>query len=226
MKMKWESALTMTLVVCALVTTGLVVRREFFTPLASARSLEQKPVFIENWSSHLKDGVQLGLSGAPVQLVEFADFECPHCATFDRTLKTLRGRYPTKIALYYVHFPLSGHRFAEAAARAAECAGAQGRFEEMHDRLFEQQNAFGLKPWSEYAIEAGVSDHAAFEACVTSTAPIPRIESGREFGTKLDIKGTPTLIINGWQLAQPPTSGELEGMVKAVLSGKSPISAH
>src|SRR5260370_32414860 len=105
----------------------------------------------------------MGSTQAPVQLLEFADFECPFCATFHKDVKSLRTRYPTQVALTYVHFPLPMHRFAEAAARVAECASDQGRFEAMYDQLFDEQDSFGLKPLSEYATKAGVSDRAAFQ---------------------------------------------------------------
>src|SRR5687767_1376749 len=104
MKIRWESLLTATLVVCAFITTGLVVHREFFAPSTSAAQIAgQKPVFIQDWKSRLGQGVQMGPVGAPVQLVEFVDFECPFCATFHKSLKTLRSRYPREVALSYIH---------------------------------------------------------------------------------------------------------------------------
>jgi protein-disulfide isomerase len=139
MKVKLDAVVTVTLVVCALLTTGLVVRREFFAPVAPQAQVEQKPVFIKDWRKHLAKGIRIGPERAQVQLLEFADFECPFCATMHKDLKVLRERYPTQVALTYVHFPLSMHRFAEPAARVAECAGEQGRFEAMYDRLAARQ---------------------------------------------------------------------------------------
>jgi protein-disulfide isomerase len=221
---KWDSALTVILIACALITTGLVVHREFFAASMTAASAKaQKPVFIENWQSQLDKGVHLGPSAAAVQLMEFADFECPFCATFHQTLQQLRERYPRQIALSYVHYPLPMHRFAAPAARAAECADRQGRFEAIHDRLYEEQAQFGLKSWSDYASAAGVPERASFETCMESVSPIPRVESGKQLAVKLGVQGTPTLIVNGWKLGQPPTLEELDAMVKAILAGRSPI---
>jgi protein-disulfide isomerase len=226
MKLKWESVLTATMVGCALITTGLVVHREFFAPSpVSTQSTVQKPVLIRDWKSHLGQGVMLGPSSAPVQLIEFADFECPFCGDFHKKLKLLRERYPMQVALTYIHFPLPGHRFALPAARAAECAAGQARFEAMYDQLFQGQNSFGLKPWNDYATAAGVPDLPAFDACIKRTDPVARIEEDRELGAKLDVRATPTLIVNGWMLGRPPTAEELEVMVKAVLAGKSPVTA-
>ena len=117
------------------------------------------------------------------------------------------------------------HRFAEPAARVSECAGDQGRFEAMYDLLFEQQYRFGLKPWSEFASEAGVADSAAFEACIKRTEPIPLVTEGKALGSQLDVHGTPTVVINGWKLGRPPTLEELDHMVKAILAGKSPVGS-
>jgi len=117
------------------------------------------------------------------------------------------------------------HRFAEPSARVSECAGDQGRFEAMYDLLFEQQDKFGLKPWSEFATEAGVVDSAAFEACIKRTELIPRVTEGKALGNQLDVQGTPTVVINGWKLGRPPTLDELDHMVKAILAGKSPVGS-
>jgi protein-disulfide isomerase len=226
MKSKLDAVITATLVACALVTTGLVVRREFIAPPTVSAQAEQKPTFVEGWETHLARGIRMGQAQAAVQLLEFADFECPFCASFHKDMKALRVRYPTQVALTFVHFPLPMHRFAEPAARVAECAGDQGRFEAMHDLLFEQQDKFGLKPWSEFASEAGVTDSAAFEACIKRTDPIPRVIEGKVLGNQLDVQGTPTVVINGWKLGRPPKLDEMDHMVKAILAGKSPVDAH
>jgi protein-disulfide isomerase len=224
MKINVDVIVTATLVVCALVTTAVVVRREFFAPASPPAQTDQKPLFIKDWRAHLAKGTRMGAEQAPVQVLEFADFECPYCASVHKDLKTLRARYPTQVALIYVHFPLPMHRFAEPAARAAECAGEQGRFEPMYDLLFEQQDKFGLKAWGEFATEAGIADSTAFEACIRRTDPIPRVTEGKALGNQLDVQGTPTVVINGWKLGRPPTLEELDQMVKVILAGKSPIS--
>lgn len=224
MKLKWDSLLTSTLVVCALTTTALVVRREFFASRnVAAQSVPQNPVFIQAWRSQLGKGARMGADAGRVQVLEFADFECPFCGNFHRTLKSIEAKYPSQIGVTYVHFPIAGHRFAIPAARVAECANDQGRFEAMYDALFEGQDQFGLKPWDDYATAAGAPDIAAFDACIKKTDPIPRVEEGKALGAKLDVKGTPTIIINGWKLATPPTEQELDQMVQRILAGKSPV---
>lgn len=224
MKFRWDYVLTAVLVLCAVITTALVVRREWGAPAATAaQPLAQKPIFIDDWQSQFSHGTRFGTVDAPVQLIEFGDFECPFCATMHQTLKKLRGRYPNEISLTYIHLPLPMHRFAVPAARAAECAGEQGRSEQMYDQLFEEQQSFGLKPWSDYAVGAGVPDLATFDACIKQTNSIARVEAGQKASAQLEVHSTPTLIVNGWKLERPPTAEELERMVQAILSGKSPI---
>jgi protein-disulfide isomerase len=224
MKIKVDFLITVILVICAIITTGVVLKREFFPSAQTAQMpSEHKPTLVEHWREYLDKGVRMGPAQARVQLIEFADFECPFCGSFHKTLKTLRQRYPDLVSLDYVHFPLPGHRFASPAARVAECAGDQGRFEAMHDQLFDNQDSFGLKPWSEYATAAGVPDLAAFDTCIKRTDPIPRIEGGKKLGTTLDVQGTPTLIVNGWMLGHPPTEDDLDEMVKKILAGKAPV---
>ena len=222
MKLKIEFIVMMTLVVCAVITTGVVLRREYFATL-TPRQPEQHPVLISHLRDDLPKGVRLGPEAAPVQLIEFADFECPFCGNFHKTLKLMEERYPDKIGLTFIQFPIPGHRFALLAARVAECAGDQGRFEAMHDQLFEGQDQFGLKPWDDYATAAGVPNMAMFDTCIKKTDPIPRVEQGKELGTKIHVRGTPTIVINGWKLAHPPTEKELDVMVKQILAGKPPV---
>jgi protein-disulfide isomerase len=95
----------------------------------------------------------------------------------------------------------------------------------MYDLLFEQQDKFGLKPWSEFATEAGVPDTAAFETCIKQAEPIPRVTEGKALGKQLDVQGTPTLVINGWKLGRPPSLEELDAMVERVLAGKEPTTS-
>jgi protein-disulfide isomerase len=224
--MKLDSVITAIFFVCALVTTGVIVHREFFASPTGGPRAEQKPIFVKNWQADLAKGIHMGPADAPAQVLEFGDFECPFCATFQKDVKELRARYPTQVALTFVHFPLPMHRFAEPAARVAECAGDQGQFEAMYGLLFEQQDKFGLKPWSEFASEARVPDGAIFETCIKRTDPIPRVTEGKALGKELDVQGTPTVLINGWKLGRPPTPDELEHMVKAILSGKSPVGTN
>ena len=110
----------------------------------------------------------------------------------------------SKIALVFVHFPLSMHRFATPAARAAKCARVENRFPKLVEALFNKQDSLGLKTWVSYGIEAGIIDTAAFAQCAASKANFSPIEAGIALGKRLQVTRTPTVIVNGWRFASPP----------------------
>lgn len=222
MRIRTDIVLTFVLVLCAVVTTSLVVRREW-TAWSSERAAT-RPTFVQGWEIGLEKGLTIGKRAAPVQLLEFADFECPYCASLHVSLKSLRQQFGDQLSFTFLHFPIQGHAHAEPAARAVECAADQDRFEAMHDFLFENQKRFGELSWTEFARAAGVEDLGQFEKCLASDAPIVRIEEGKELGRELfDIQGTPTLVINGGKLPRAPNSSELQNMIEAVIAGRSPV---
>lgn len=222
MKLDLDFIVGTTLVVCAVAVTTAVLYRQFVTPL-DVNQIE-RPTFVASWHKVFATGRHVGATAARVQIIEFSDFECPYCAQFHKTLLVVRSRFPQQIGVAYLHYPLPGHRFAVPAARAAECAAAQGLYEAMRDQLFANQDDFGLKPWKDFAAAAGVPDLMAFASCVRSTDAIPAVEQGKALGKELSVKGTPTIVINGWKLGRPPNVSELENMVRLILAGKSPIT--
>ncbi|MCC6930161.1 MAG: thioredoxin domain-containing protein [Gemmatimonadaceae bacterium] len=122
-----------------------------------------------------------------------------------------------------LHFPVSGHRFAPLAARAAECAGEHQRFSEFIERVFEKQDSLGLKPWSEFASESGIRDTAVFAQCMRSKDPLPALDRGARIGRALGVQGTPTVIINGWQFRGVPPDTLFERIVRDLLAGRAPF---
>ena len=106
--------------------------------------------------------------------------------------------YPTQAALVFQHFPLDGRPLSMPSAVAAECAERQDRFGPMYQLLFAQQESLGSKDWGELAEEAGIPDVGTFEECMKLPADsFPRIEAGRALGLRRNIRGTPTLFVNG-----------------------------
>lgn len=190
------------LTLCAVIVTGLVVRREFFAPPPG----QPRATTVEDWREYARDGHRMGPADAPVTVVVFSDFQCRFCAVLMASLRDLRNAYPDEVAVVYRHFPLSNHEHAAAAARASECAGAQGRFEPFHDALFASQDSIGAISWDRFASEAGVKDLAAFRACTMNSAPSPALARDSAAGGRLRVSGTPTLLINDqrFQGALPP----------------------
>jgi len=201
-----------------------VVHREFFGPPPSHAASRRPSEFVREWRTIAKSGRVLGDTNAPVKVIEFMDFQCPFCREFNQARKPLTAKYGSKIAYVFVHFPLATHRFAQPAAVAAECAGADGRFEPMLDALYAMQDSFGLAPWSAYAKRAGVRDTAAFQRCIADTTSLRRVSIGSAEGRRIGLEGTPTVILNGWRYGTPPSDTELTRAITDILAGRKPYS--
>ena len=169
------------------------------------------------WSELTSVGHRMGRPDAKVTILEFSDFECPFCRRFSEVAAAVRKAHGDDVAHVFVHYPLTGHRFARPAAHVAECAAAQGRFEEMHDLLFVKQDSLGLKEWSSFAKESGVRNISEFSGCLRDTSKARFIDAGLAAGRSVDVRGTPTVVINGTLYRQlPPDS--LSDIVKDLLS--------
>jgi protein-disulfide isomerase len=128
----------------------------------------------------------------------FLDFTCPHCRHLVSLLDSLSSEFPGEVAVEFHHFPLRGRDLAVPSAIAAECAHRQGRFSGTYHTLFSKMDSIGSKDWTSLAADAGVSDLAAFEACIQSPPDsFPRIAAGRVLGESIGVKGTPSVWVNG-----------------------------
>lgn len=204
-------------VLCAVVLTALVVRRELFS--APPRSAPREQV-VADWRSYAAEGRRTGPADAPVTVVVFSDFQCPACRMLAESLDSVTARRPGQVAVVYRHFPLSSvHPYATAAARASECAAGQGRFEAFHDALFREQALLGIQPWRSFAAGAGVADLDAFDRCVAGTAPDAAILRDGRAGERLRVTGTPTVLINQHRFQGAPPLAELERQIERALRG-------
>ncbi len=161
-----------------------------------------------------RDHIQ-GPAGAPVTLVEYGDYECPHCGRAYPIIKEVRERMGRRLRFVYRNFPLrESHPHAQHAAEAAEAAGAQGKFWEMHDRLFERQFALDDEYLVEYAGDLGL-DIARFREELAAGVYEPRVREDFRSGVLSGVNGTPTFFVNGvrhddaWDLE--PLAAALEG---------------
>jgi protein-disulfide isomerase len=143
-----------------------------------------------------------GPANAPVHIEEFGDFECPPCGLFHPILEQMEGEFGDKIQVTFREFPLvPPHQHALAAASAAEAAGLQGKFWEMHKLLYDRQNSwkgqFDVRPVFEgYAKEIGL-DVDRYNRDVGSDLVQQRIFQDGKRGHSLGVKGTPTVFMNG-----------------------------
>lgn len=147
-------------------------------------------------SLDLADTPFQGPDDAVVTIVEFADFECPHCRLAASVLESLLEKYPGKLRIGYKFFPLASHPNGEGAARAAAAAMKQGKFWEMHALLFENQHSLEPSIFEKFAKEIGL-DIKRFRADFSSKEIAERVARDRKEGEDLDIAGTPALYVNG-----------------------------
>ncbi|HEU0076799.1 MAG TPA: DsbA family protein [Longimicrobiaceae bacterium] len=212
------NVLTVVLTLCAVLVTGLVVRREFFAPQPPDPGAERA---VKGWEPLATGGSVLGAADAPVRIITFSDFQCPFCARVNAGIDRVRANDPRRVAVVYRHFPLEAiHPHAFAAANAAECAGAQGRFEEYHDALFAAQDSIGKRSWDRFAQEAGVPDMAEFGRCVAEDRFRARIVADQKAGEKLGVNGTPAFIFEGRMITGADAPDRLDAWVKEALARK------
>jgi protein-disulfide isomerase len=139
----------------------------------------------------------LGALLAPVTLVEYGDFECPYCAAATKAMSYLRRHMDGGLRFVFRHFPVTElHPHAEQAALAAEAASAQGKFWQMHDLLFERQDAMERVNLERYARELEL-DPLAFEGALDSRSGLDHVREDLRSGRASGVNATPKFFING-----------------------------
>ncbi len=157
----------------------------------------------------------LGPEHAPVAVVVYGDFQCPTCKQAAPTVRLLLERFAGRVRLVFRHFPLEeAHREALNAAEAAECAAEQGKFWEMHDLLFANQDRLALKHLHGYAERLGL-DLARFTAEMDDHVYLQRVREHQDSGRRSHVRGTPGFFVNGTIL---DVSFGLERLFDAVAS--------
>jgi len=142
-------------------------------------------------------GPSRGPADAPVTVIEFSDYQCPFCKRAEPTVLALLQKYPTQVRLVYRHMPLDGlHPRARAAAIAAVCAEAQGKFWEYHDALFQNQQALGDSDLEKYAADLGL-DKEKFKTCRQDPASETRVNVDATAARAAGLTGTPAFFVNG-----------------------------
>jgi protein-disulfide isomerase len=183
----------------------------------------EPPRTLSSVSAGSSDPQSRGPESAVVTLEEFADFQCPPCAALRPELKHLENEFGGKLRIIFRHYPLAMHKNAEAAAYASEAAGMQGKFWEMHDLLFDNQDR-----WAEVGdpreLYVGMAksldlDIVRFENDMRSAAVRERVKSDIARGDSIDIPGTPSLFLNGVEITEE--SMTVEGIRRKVAEAVS-----
>ncbi len=165
------------------------------------------------------EGPSKGDVKAPVTIVEFSDYQCPYCSRAETTVNQVLADYKDKVRLVYRDFPLPFHENAAKAAEAAHCAGDQGRYWEMHGKLFANQQSLDQKAIKGYARDLGL-DQAKFDKCLDTGAKAKLVEASRKAGEEAGVSGTPAFFVNGMMIqgAQPYES--FKALIDAELASK------
>jgi len=165
--------------------------------IASLRADYGVVVELNQPSAHVEVGnaPRLGPEKAPVQVIEFADYECPYCQKVNEDLARLREQFGNQVSVVYKDFPLPMHPLAERAAEAAHCAGAQGKFWEYHDALF-QNKRLQMSDLKQQARDMKL-DTGRFDQCLESGEQTGGVRKDTLEGQRLGLAGTPSFFING-----------------------------
>lgn len=174
-----------------------------------------RPPAIELLASH---SPRLGPADAPVQVVEFSDFECPYCSRAADTLKQLKDKYAGQpVQFVFRHFPLSFHPNAKPAAEYGQCAHEQEKFWPMHDAIFAAQRELSTDKLKEMAGQVGL-DAAKLEECLSSGRGRQQVEEDMAKAGEAGVGGTPSFFINGQAFEGNPTPSGLAQAIDAELA--------
>jgi protein-disulfide isomerase len=163
-----------------------------------------------------------GGAAAPLTLVEYGDYQCPHCAAADLVVRAVQKEFGKDLRLVFRNFPLTEmHPAAEPAAELAEGAAVQGKFWEAHDEIFAWSRRHGppsLGPEAFTAIASNLKlDAAGLAAAVNEHRFLERIKNDFNGGVRSGVNGTPTFFINGARFDGAPTLEDLSEALKALL---------
>lgn len=205
-----------------IVTLGIVVSSAFLfggktsptkeTPKLTTDQLKM----VVRQDSHIK-----GDKNAKVTLTEFGDFQCPACGAVHPIVNLLLGEYKDQVAFVFRQFPLQSHQNGSIAAHASEAAGAQDKFFEMYDALYQNQKEWGesknpMEFFEQYAKNIGL-DVEKFKSDVASKKYEARIQKDLNDGNALGVNATPTFFLNGEKISGGLDYKEFKAKIDAVL---------
>lgn len=158
-----------------------------------------------------------GTDGAKVVIVEFSDFQCPYCAQAEPTIERLLREHAGKVKLVYRHYPLPMHENAFISAEASECAADAGKFWEMHDVMYANQQMLDAAGLKKLASQIGL-DGNAFAACLQSGKYAEKVEKDMADGKLFGVQATPTFFIGG-QMFEGAPYDKMKAAIEEELKG-------
>ena len=176
-------------------------------------ALEKRYRTTENKFIDVSEAPMEGNPNARVTLVEFADYECPHCKRFQPVLRQVLDEFRKEIRIYFKHYPLPQHSNARLAAEAAVAAQKQGKFWPYQDKLWENQDSLSPAELEKFGKELGL-DMTKFRADLDDVKTKTRVQKDRGDGTTLGLSSTPTLFINGREYTDAKDTESLREWIK------------
>jgi len=173
---------------------------------ARPNDLKLKPVSVDPGDP------TLGPPEAPVTIVVFSDYQCPYCSRHEDTIAKIREAYGDNVRVVFKQFPLEFHKDARAAAVAALAAGAQGKFWEMHYKIFGNARVLSREKYFAWALEMGL-DMGEFETALASPETAAQVDRDIAAGTGYGVRGTPATFVNGVMIVGAQPYAKVEEMV-------------
>lgn len=218
----FDNLVNVTLAVCCVTVTVLSVRQQLFRPKAPPPPrpevyAEGRP--LPDGVTLVDGGLNIGSGGAGIQVVEFADFECPFCSVAAGEIEEIQKKFPGLLSIRFRHMPVAAHTNARPAAVAAECAAEQGAFEGFYYLAYRNYSDLSRRKLRKLALQAGVKDMPAFDACVESGRHNARIEADIALAKRVGVVGTPTFVVGDSVFGGVPSLAQVEGWV----TGTQPV---
>jgi len=210
---------------CSLARRAAMVMAQGFNTGASRSDVQSRVAkFLEQsdqkYDFELEGVPHKGPADAPVRIVEFADFQCPHCKRASSMLKEVMGQFDGGVVHYFKHYPLPAHEHAELAARASVAAHRQNKFWPMHDLLFENQSNLSRETVLSLARRIGLNV-SKFKQDLGKQEVARQVQRDKQEGRSANVKGTPAIFINGRKHVGPRTADAVAQAVRAELEDGS-----
>jgi protein-disulfide isomerase len=209
------SVCVLTLSLCAVTLTSLVVRNEV---RGAGRGVDERPVQVAHWQQYSVAPRGMGDPSAPVKIVEFADFQCPYCARTVSDIDSVVMKYGSQVEFVYRYYPLERiHPRALQAAIIAECAASEVGFVRIYRTLYKYQDSLMARPPMWFARIAGVRDTTREASCLSDPRSTNAVTRDIAAGDALGVHATPTILVNQWRLVAPPTFASIDSLVSREL---------
>lgn len=209
------------LLITGIATVGIIIAAIFFLGSNNVSQSNPNPNKVDEKILIKSDSNKIGSESAKVRLVEFGDYQCPACGLAHPIVKRITDNYKDKILFVFRNFPLSQHQNAQVAAEAAEAAGAQGKYWEMHDMLYENQDKWSdsnspVDIFAEYAKKLNI-DINKFKQDITSNKFAEKINIDQSDGSNVGVNFTPTFYLNGEKIVGSNSFADITKKIDTLL---------